>query len=88
MNVFKKWIIKINTVSPSIFGGYFPSELLNDRILPLVDKLLNLGIYFGKRPIWNLHTKLKEQELNRRYELLSLDKRSHLTVDIRVLFAL
>ena len=89
---FRKWKIKVNPqksvhITFTLRKNSSPPVFLNNVPLPVADTVKYLGLYIDRRLTWNPHTRLKRQEVNRRYGLLLrlLDNRSRLTLDNKLL---
>ncbi|WP_373424456.1 RNA-directed DNA polymerase [Pantoea sp. Taur] len=87
-----EWRIKINElkckqVTFTLRRRSCPPILFNDIPLPISDTVRYLGFLLDKRLTWNPHTRLKRQELNRRYSQLYrlLNRNSHLSLDNKLL---
>ena len=88
----RKWRLKINSsksvnITFTLRRGYSPPLYLNNILIPSSDITRYLGLHLDKRLTWNPHTKLKRQDMNRRYKLLLrlLDTRSKLTLENKLL---
>ena len=89
---FRKWKMKINTqksvhITFTLCRSTCPPVTLNLVPLPVADSVKYLGLYIDKKLTWNPHTRLKRQELNRKYKMLLrlLDHRSTLSLNNKLL---
>jgi hypothetical protein len=89
---FSKWKIKVNLqkslhITFTLRKSSNPPVFLNNIPLSVENVVKYLGLYIDRRLIWNPHTRLKRQGVNRRYKLLLrlLDTRSHLSLENELL---
>lgn len=69
------WRIQVNPskcthVNFTLKHDASPPVYINDEVIPESDHVKYLGFHLDKRLTWNMHTKTKRTELNRRYGLL------------------
>jgi hypothetical protein len=72
---FGKWRTKINCqksthITFTLRRGECPPVVLNNIPFPSENVVRYLGLYLDKRLTWNPHTRLKRNQINRRYKLL------------------
>ena len=87
-----KWRIQVNEskskhITFTLRRNSCPPVYFNSIPLPLSDTVRYLGFILDKRLTWNPHTRLKRQQLNRRYGQLYrlLNRKSQLSVDNKLL---
>ncbi|MXP61690.1 reverse transcriptase family protein [Pantoea sp. Taur] len=87
-----QWRIKVNElkckhVTFTLRRKSCPPIFFNDTPLPISDTVRYLGFLLDKRLTWNPHTRLKRQELNRRFSQLYrlLSRSSHLSLNNKLL---
>jgi hypothetical protein len=88
----KHWGIKLNQsksvkVTFTLRRATCPSVFINQIPIPVAKTAKYLGLYLDQRLTWNPHTRLKRQDVNRRYKMMLrlLDNRSSLSLDNKVL---